>query len=85
MFFIGLFVFCRYNCKWINDYKENLHKFFAELNAILPEETLVIWNLTMPLGERIKGGFLVPEVHAAIGIIFSTWTFDLVVSNLFMI
>lgn len=53
----------RYSCRWIDDYKDNLQKFFGELREILPEQTLVIWNLTMPLGERIKGGFLVPEVH----------------------
>nr|XP_046236395.1 PC-esterase domain-containing protein 1A isoform X2 [Scatophagus argus] len=53
----------RYSSNWIDVYKENLHKFFVELNGILPEETLVIWNLTMPLAERIKGGFLVPEIE----------------------
>ncbi|XP_059211146.1 PC-esterase domain-containing protein 1A-like isoform X1 [Centropristis striata] len=53
----------RYNSKWMDDYKENLHKFFGELKGILPEETLVVWNLTMPLGESIKGGFLVPEIE----------------------
>ncbi|KAM7366108.1 hypothetical protein PAMP_015576 [Pampus punctatissimus] len=53
----------RYNTSWINDYKENLHRFFEELSGILPEETLVIWNLTMPLGNRIKGAFLVPEIE----------------------
>lgn len=52
----------RYSCSWVDDYKENLHRFFNELREALPEETLVVWNLTMPLGERIKGGFLVPEV-----------------------
>ncbi|XP_071333966.1 PC-esterase domain-containing protein 1A isoform X3 [Trachinotus anak] len=53
----------RYNSSWIDDYKENLYKFFDELSGILPAETLVIWNLTMPLAERIKGGFLVPEIE----------------------
>ncbi|MEQ2187387.1 hypothetical protein GOODEAATRI_004240, partial [Goodea atripinnis] len=53
----------RYNPKWIDDYKENLKLFFDELKMVLPQETLVIWNLTMPLGERIKGGFLVPEIE----------------------
>ena len=43
-------------------YKENLQKFFIELKETLPEETLVVWSLTMPLGEKIKGGFLVSEV-----------------------
>ncbi|XP_051284652.1 PC-esterase domain-containing protein 1A-like [Dicentrarchus labrax] len=53
----------RYLSSWIDDYKENLHKFFKELRGVLPEEALVVWNLTMPLGERIKGGFLVPEIE----------------------
>ncbi|XP_074479322.1 PC-esterase domain-containing protein 1A-like isoform X1 [Sebastes fasciatus] len=52
----------RYNSSWHDTYKENLHKFFDDLKGIVPEETLVIWNLTMPLGERITGGFLVPEI-----------------------
>ncbi|XP_072232270.1 PC-esterase domain-containing protein 1A [Leuresthes tenuis] len=53
----------RYSSSWIDDYKEKLHRFFDALSRILPEETLVIWNLTMPLGERMKGGFLVPEIE----------------------
>ncbi|XP_038586422.1 PC-esterase domain-containing protein 1A-like [Micropterus salmoides] len=53
----------RYYSKWIDDYKENLHKFFDELRGIVLEETLVVWNLTMPLGERLRGGFLVPEIE----------------------
>uniref|UniRef100_A0A3P8TY55 Family with sequence similarity 113 n=1 Tax=Amphiprion percula TaxID=161767 RepID=A0A3P8TY55_AMPPE len=54
----------RYSSRWISDYKENLEKFFGKLRDIMPEETLIIWNLTMPLGERIRGGFLVQEVPA---------------------
>ncbi|XP_017283509.1 PC-esterase domain-containing protein 1A isoform X2 [Kryptolebias marmoratus] len=53
----------RYNSIWTDNYKENLHQFFNELRGVLPEETLVIWNLTMPLGESIRGGFLVPEIE----------------------
>uniref|UniRef100_A0A3Q3WTR0 Uncharacterized protein n=1 Tax=Mola mola TaxID=94237 RepID=A0A3Q3WTR0_MOLML len=53
----------RYLSMWVDDYQENLQKFFVELKSVLPEEALVIWNLTMPLGEKIKGGFLLPEVH----------------------
>lgn len=53
---------CRYNSNWLDDYKENLHKFFVELKEILPKESLIIWNLTMPLGRKIRGGFLVSEV-----------------------
>ncbi|XP_008290288.1 PC-esterase domain-containing protein 1A-like [Stegastes partitus] len=69
----------RYSSRWINDYKENLDRFFDELRNMLPEETLVIWNLTMPLGERIKGGFLVPEIeHKA-----SHLRFDVVEANFY--
>ncbi|KAF7706348.1 PC-esterase domain-containing protein 1A [Silurus meridionalis] len=53
----------RYNRKWIPDYKENLNKFFVQLKAVLPEESLVVWNMTMPLGKKIIGGFLVPEIQ----------------------
>ncbi|XP_029310910.1 PC-esterase domain-containing protein 1A-like isoform X2 [Cottoperca gobio] len=53
----------RYNATWLDNYKKNLHTFFGELSGILPEETLIVWNLTMPLGERINGGFLVPEIE----------------------
>ncbi|XP_028330693.1 PC-esterase domain-containing protein 1A isoform X2 [Gouania willdenowi] len=53
----------RYCNKWISEYRENLNRFFRELKEAVPQETLIIWNLTMPLGEKIKGGFLVPEVE----------------------
>ncbi|XP_024143295.1 PC-esterase domain-containing protein 1A [Oryzias melastigma] len=53
----------RYNSSWLDDYQENLHRFFRELRRVLPEETLVIWNITMPLGKSIRGGFLVPEIE----------------------
>ncbi|XP_030635077.1 PC-esterase domain-containing protein 1A, partial [Chanos chanos] len=52
----------RYNRKWVLDYRENLNKFFSQLTAVLPQECLILWNMTMPLGERILGGFLVPEI-----------------------
>ncbi|XP_029970545.1 PC-esterase domain-containing protein 1A-like [Salarias fasciatus] len=69
----------RYSRNWTGDYKENLHRCFEELKTILPEETLVIWNLTMPLGEKIKGGFLVPEIqHMA-----SQLRFDVIEANFF--
>ncbi|KAI4895758.1 hypothetical protein NFI96_024052 [Prochilodus magdalenae] len=53
----------RYKRMWVSEYKENLHKFFAQLKAILPEESLVIWKMTMPLGKKIIGGFLIPEIE----------------------
>ncbi|XP_056299281.1 PC-esterase domain-containing protein 1A-like [Pseudoliparis swirei] len=53
----------RYNSRWLAKYRENLHTLFSELREVVPPETLAIWNLTMPLGERIRGGFLVPEIE----------------------
>ncbi|XP_062849294.1 PC-esterase domain-containing protein 1A [Trichomycterus rosablanca] len=53
----------RYNRKWVSEYREKLHKFFAKLKAVLPKECLVVWNMTMPLGQKIVGGFLVPEIE----------------------
>ncbi|KAM6949160.1 PC-esterase domain-containing protein 1A-like [Aplochiton taeniatus] len=53
----------RYSAKWVDEYKENLSRFFEELNSILPKDSLIMWNLTMPLGKRIRGGFLVPEIE----------------------
>ncbi|MCI4377406.1 hypothetical protein PGIGA_G00203080 [Pangasianodon gigas] len=53
----------RYNRKWVPEYKENLNNFFVQLKAVLPEESLLVWNMTMPLGKKIIGGFLVPEIQ----------------------
>ncbi|CAJ1086523.1 PC-esterase domain-containing protein 1A isoform X2 [Xyrichtys novacula] len=52
----------RYGSGSLNQYKENLHVFFREIRDIVPRDCLIVWNLAMPLGSRIKGGFLVPEV-----------------------
>ncbi|TRY87672.1 hypothetical protein DNTS_013619, partial [Danionella cerebrum] len=67
----------RYNCQWASDYKENLTKFFRELKRILPKETLVLWNMTMPLGKKITGGFLIPEIQH----MGPTLRFDVVEAN----
>ncbi|XP_010897453.2 PC-esterase domain-containing protein 1A isoform X1 [Esox lucius] len=53
----------RYNSKWHVEYKENLHKFFEKIKLVLHPECIVMWSMTMPLGKRIVGGFLVPEVE----------------------
>lgn len=52
----------RYGRCWEPDYLQNLTTFFEKLRTIIPDEALVIWNLAMPLGKTIIGGFLVPEV-----------------------
>uniref|UniRef100_A0A8B9HZM1 Family with sequence similarity 113 n=1 Tax=Astyanax mexicanus TaxID=7994 RepID=A0A8B9HZM1_ASTMX len=67
----------RYNRRWVSEYKENLHKFFSQLKAILTKKCLVIWNMTMPLGERIRGGFLVSED------IGTTLRFDVIEANFY--
>ncbi|XP_037532882.1 protein fantom [Nematolebias whitei] len=69
----------RYRSSWTEDYKDNLHKFFNELRMILPEESLIIWNLTMPLGESIRGGFLVPEIEHKV----PQLRFDVIEANFF--
>ncbi|KAJ3585633.1 hypothetical protein NHX12_014352 [Muraenolepis orangiensis] len=52
----------RYKTVWAEDYKKDLHLFFGGLKEVLPQETLVVWNLSMPLGHKILGGFLTPEL-----------------------
>lgn len=59
----------RYNRKWVPEYRKNLNKFFLQLKAVLPEESLVVWNMTMPLAKKIIGGFLVPEVNQPLSIL----------------
>uniref|UniRef100_A0A8C6X0W6 Uncharacterized protein n=1 Tax=Naja naja TaxID=35670 RepID=A0A8C6X0W6_NAJNA len=45
------------------EYRKNLEIAFNKLDADLPPSCLVIWNMTMPLGPRIKSGFLIPELQ----------------------
>lgn len=52
----------RYSREWALEYRDNLRKFFMQLKNTLPEDSMVVWNMTMPLGKKIVGGFLVPEV-----------------------
>ncbi|XP_074517991.1 PC-esterase domain-containing protein 1A [Halichoeres trimaculatus] len=59
----------RYGSGSFEQYKENLHVFFKEMKDIVPPDCLILWNMAMPLGNRIKGGFLVPEVsHMALSL-----------------
>ncbi|XP_038155298.1 PC-esterase domain-containing protein 1A-like [Cyprinodon tularosa] len=53
----------RYGLESLNEYKENLNRFFSEIKAIVLHSCLVVWVLAMPIGKKIKGGFLVPEVR----------------------
>ncbi|XP_064200289.1 PC-esterase domain-containing protein 1A isoform X1 [Anguilla rostrata] len=69
----------RYGPKWVTDYRENLHKFFLQMKKVLPPECLILWNMTMPLGSKIIGGFLVPEVeHMA-----PTLRYDVIEANFY--
>ncbi|XP_051284520.1 PC-esterase domain-containing protein 1B-like isoform X1 [Dicentrarchus labrax] len=52
----------RYGLGGLQQYKENLHKFFGQIKTIVRHDCLILWSLAMPLGKKIKGGFLVPEV-----------------------
>ncbi|XP_060887974.1 PC-esterase domain-containing protein 1A [Labrus mixtus] len=52
----------RYGPVSLGDYRENLHQFFSQIKNIVPLDCLILWNMAMPLGKKIKGGFLVPEV-----------------------
>ncbi|XP_044040709.1 PC-esterase domain-containing protein 1A-like isoform X4 [Siniperca chuatsi] len=52
----------RYGLGCLEQYKENLHKFFNQITTIVCHDCFILWSLAMPLGKKIKGGFLVPEV-----------------------
>ncbi|XP_061108976.1 PC-esterase domain-containing protein 1A [Conger conger] len=69
----------RYGLKWVTEYRENLHKLFQQMKKILPPECLIMWNMTMPLGSKIIGGFLVPEIeHMA-----PTLRYDVIEANFY--
>ncbi|XP_029931733.1 PC-esterase domain-containing protein 1A-like isoform X3 [Myripristis murdjan] len=53
----------RYGRKCLPEYRENLHKFFGQMKATVCHDCLILWLLSMPVGKKIKGGFLVPEIH----------------------
>ncbi|XP_057204241.1 PC-esterase domain-containing protein 1A [Triplophysa rosa] len=53
----------RYSREWALEYRDNLCKFFVQLKNTLPEHSMVVWNMTMPLGKKLVGGFLVPEIQ----------------------
>lgn len=69
----------RYGREWATEYMDNLNKFFSNLKTILPAESLVVWNMTMPLGKKIVGGFLVPEIQH----MGPTLRFDVIEANYF--
>nr|XP_060635625.1 PC-esterase domain-containing protein 1A-like [Anolis sagrei ordinatus] len=53
----------RYGPSSMKKYRSNLQMAFNRLDAALPSSCLVIWNMTMPLGPKVTGGFLIPELQ----------------------
>lgn len=53
----------RYGSKPMKQYTQKLDKLFTRLGDTILSECLVIWNMAMPLGKKISGGFLVPELQ----------------------
>ncbi|KAA0723172.1 PC-esterase domain-containing protein 1A [Triplophysa tibetana] len=69
----------RYSREWALEYRYNLRKFFVQLKNTLPEDSMVVWNMTMPLGKKIIGGFLVPEIQHVGPLL----RFDVIEANLY--
>ncbi|XP_060102081.1 PC-esterase domain-containing protein 1A-like [Heteronotia binoei] len=53
----------RYGSYCMKEYCQNLQTVFNRLDAVLPPTCLVLWNMTMPLGPKVTGGFLIPELQ----------------------
>ncbi|ELV12816.1 Protein FAM113A [Tupaia chinensis] len=51
----------RYGRFSMESYRENLERVFVRMDQVLPDSCLLVWNMAMPLGERVTGGFLLPE------------------------
>lgn len=61
----------RYGRCSMESYRENLERVFVRMDQVLPDSCLLVWNMAMPLGERVTGGFLLPEASDR-----SPWTGD---------
>ena len=57
----------RYGRCPMESYRENLERVFVRMDQVLPDSCLLVWNMAMPLGERVTGGFLLPEVSECEG------------------
>ncbi|XP_045050609.1 PC-esterase domain-containing protein 1A isoform X2 [Desmodus rotundus] len=53
----------RYGRCSMESYRENLERVFVRMDQVLPDSCLLVWNMAMPLGERVTGGFLLPELQ----------------------
>ncbi|XP_062601144.1 nuclear transcription factor Y subunit gamma-like [Saccostrea cucullata] len=69
----------RYGSNGVDEYKENLNKLFDRFKQCLPEDSLVIWNTTLPVAKDMRGGFLVPKVE----FMKSTLRLDILEANFF--
>ncbi|XP_012583901.1 PREDICTED: PC-esterase domain-containing protein 1A isoform X2 [Condylura cristata] len=57
----------RYGRFSMERYRENLERVFVRMDQVLPDSCLLVWNMAMPLGERVTGGFLLPELQPLAG------------------
>ncbi|XP_064131934.1 PC-esterase domain-containing protein 1A isoform X2 [Loxodonta africana] len=57
----------RYGRCSMESYRENLERVFVRMDQVLPDSCLLVWNMAMPLGERVTGGFLLPELQPLAG------------------
>lgn len=53
----------RYGRCSMESYRKNLERVFLRMDQVLPDSCLLVWNMAMPLGERVTGGFLLPELQ----------------------
>ncbi|PIK50963.1 putative PC-esterase domain-containing protein 1A [Apostichopus japonicus] len=54
----------RYGPGGMHQYKENLEKTFQTLTSIVSEDCICIWDTALPVANKIKGGFLLPELSS---------------------
>ncbi|XP_048198756.1 PC-esterase domain-containing protein 1B [Perognathus longimembris pacificus] len=48
----------RYGPHFWPSYQQNLESLFSRLDQVLPKSCLLVWNTAMPVGKKIKAGFL---------------------------
>ncbi|XP_038071046.1 PC-esterase domain-containing protein 1A-like [Patiria miniata] len=53
----------RYGPNGMKTYKTNLEKTFYRMGKTLDPECLFIWNTALPVANKIRGGFLLPELE----------------------
>ncbi|XP_045191184.2 PC-esterase domain-containing protein 1A-like [Mercenaria mercenaria] len=53
----------RYGPSSVEQYKKNLNTLFKRLRKELPKTCLIMWNMTLPISKKARGGVLIPEVE----------------------